>query len=99
MIRGTTTTLICTLPFEVNKLQYAYLTITQDKKIVIDRQIDCTALSGDKIEVHLSQEDTLRLVEKLQAEIQLRGVTVEGEAVASNIVTTYVERILKDRVI
>ena len=72
MIRGTTATLICTLPFEVNTLQYAYFTIMQDNRIIIDRQIECSSLSGDKIEVHLSQEDTLKLKEKHQAEIQLR---------------------------
>lgn len=99
MIRGTTATLICTLPFEVNTLQYAYFTIMQDNRIIIDRQIECSSQSGDKIEVHLSQEDTLKLKEKHQAEIQLRAITFDGEAVASNIITTYVERILKDGVI
>ena len=99
MIRGTTATLICTLPFNVNTLKYAYFTIKQCDTIIIDRQIDCSELSGDKIEVHLSQEDTLKLKEKHQAEIQLRAITVGGEAVASNIITTYVDRILKDGVI
>lgn len=99
MIRGTTATLICTLPFEVNTLQYAYFTIMQDNVIVFDRQIECSHLSGDTIEVHLSQEDTLKLKEKHRAEIQLRAITVGGEAIASNIITTYVERILKGGVI
>lgn len=65
MIRGTTATLICTLPFEVNTLQYAYFTIMQDNIIVFDKQIECSHLSGDTIEVHLSQEDTLKLKENI----------------------------------
>lgn len=53
------------------------------------------------LSVRLPQEETLKLIAQrnLRAEIQLRVLTRDGEALASNIETVDVGRILKDGVI
>lgn len=60
----------------------------------------CT-LKHDMLSVRLPQEETLKLnaQRNLRAEIQLRVLTRDGEALASNIETVDVGRILKDGVI
>ncbi len=99
MIRGTTPIVKCTLPFDVSILSYAYFTMAQNGRNIINKKINCDGLEGTEIKIHLSQEETLKLKQNAQAEIQIRGVTRDGEAIASDIVTTFVGRILKDGVI
>lgn len=99
MIRGTSPTITCTFPFDVATLSYAYFTIAQNERIVLNKKIDCDGLQGRQIKIHLTQEETLKLKENLQAEAQVRGITKDGEAIASDIIKIYVNKILKDGVI
>ena len=101
MIRGTTPILEFTLPFDTDLLEEAYVTISQRGAVVIEKSIDECTLKRDMLSVRLSQEETLELIAQrnLRAEIQLRVLTRDGEALASNIETVDVGRILKDGVI
>lgn len=101
MIRGTTPVLEFTLPFETDLLKEAYVTIAQRGTVVIEKNIDECTLKHDMLSVRLPQEETLKLIAQrnLRAEIQLRVLTRDGEALASNIETVDVGRILKDGVI
>ena len=101
MIRGTTPVLEFTLPFDTELLEEAYVTISQRGAVVIEKSIDECTLKHTMLTVRLSQEETLELIAQrnLRVEIQLRVLTRDGEALASNIETVDVGRILKDGVI
>lgn len=89
MIRGTTPVLEFTLPFETDLLEEAYVTIAQMGTVVIEKSIDECTLKHNMLSVRLPQEETLKLIAQrnLRAEIQLRVLTRDGEALASNIET------------
>ena len=61
---------------------------------------DCNC-PGTSVSLTLTQEDTLKLQQqpRSQAEIQIRVRTTAGEALASDIMSVYVGRILKEGVI
>lgn len=98
MIRGTTPTLYFDLPFESNTIEVLYITFNQSDVTVLEKtNSDVGVMLNDKtITVHLTQEDTLKLNGRTNTEIQLRIKTVDGEALASNIISTPTERVLKD---
>ena len=99
MSRGTSPIITCEFPFDVSTLSYAYFTIAQNERIMLNKKIECEGLEGRQIKIHLTQEETLKLKENLQAEAQVRGITRDGEAIASDIIKIYVDKILKDGVI
>ena len=99
MIRGTTRTVSFTLPFEADRLAEAWITLSQQGKVVLNKELrDCTR-EGKTISVLLTQDETLLLQEGSSTEIQLRVRTVEGNAMASRIPSVATGRILKDGVI
>lgn len=99
MIRGTTPTLEFVIPFNTAILAEAFVTLAQNGKIVIDKALEDCHCNEKKLSVRLTQEETLKLECDCITEIQVRARTIEGEAVASNIIREQTERILKDGVI
>lgn len=100
MIRGTTPTLSFELPFAVSTLSEYWVTVSQRyDNIRIDKDSsDCTA-SGSTITVTLTQEETLRLVPDKPVFIQLRMLTTDGDAKASEVFKTMVTDALREEVI
>lgn len=98
MIRGTTPTLEFVLPFDTNLLAEAYVTLAQIGDVVLDKPLSECTLDGDKMTVKLTQEDTLKL-KTGQVEIQIRAKTIDGDVIASDIILTSAQKILKDGVI
>lgn len=99
MIRGTTPTLEFTLPFDVTLIENAYITFSQNGEVVLEKSLSDCEKSADKLTLRLTQEDTLKFISPNIVEIQLRVKTFENDALASNIIKTSVEKILKDGVI
>lgn len=99
MIRGTTPTLEFKLPFDTGQLSCAWVTISTDGAVVIDKPLHECGCAGNVLTLKLTQEDTLKLQCDSIAEIQIRAKTLGGEAIASKIIRVGVERILKDGVI
>ncbi len=99
MIRGTTPLLEFTLPFEANLLAQAWITLSQNEKEVLTKDLEVCSCDGCKLSVKLTQEDTLLLDCDCNTEIQVRVKTLEGEALASDILVVGTDRILKDGVI
>lgn len=99
MIRGTTPTLEFVIPFETKFLATAYITLAQNDKVVLEKELtECNC--GERVlSVRLKQEETLKLQCDCKTEIQLRAKTVEGDGLASDIFVVDTERILKDGVI
>lgn len=96
MIRGTTPTLTFRLPFETAVIDRFYITFSQYNKEVfsLDKS-DCT-LGSDYITVKLNQAHTLSLASNCGIAIQIRLVTTSGDALASDMIHTDVDGILKD---
>lgn len=99
MIRGTTPTLEFVLPFDVSELATAWVTIAQEGDVVVDKPLSDCQCEGNKLSLRLTQEDTLKLQGNTIAEIQIRALTVGGDAIASDIIRDLPSRILKDGVI
>lgn len=99
LIRGTTPTLEFALPFQTNQLAEAFVTISQRGAVVIDKPLTECECDAKMLTVRLTQAETLRLQSSCICEIQIRARTLDGEAVASNIMSVQTERILKDGVI
>jgi hypothetical protein len=99
MIRGTTPTLEFFLPFDISLLAEAFVTLAQNGTVVVDKSLKDCECSGECLKVQLTQNDTLKLDDKIHTEIQIRAKTMMGEALASNIFTCDTGRILKDGVI
>lgn len=100
MRRGTTPTLeIKITGIEVTQLESIYVTLSQYKKQVTKETQDITIDELNNIlYVPLSQEDTLSMA-RGYVYIQMRAVTKDGLAVASDMQMTTMEEILKEGVI
>ena len=96
MIRGTTPILEFLLPFDTFLLSLAFVTFSQDNNVVFEKTMEECECVGNRMTVHLTQEDTLKLTQGRPVEIQIRAKTTSGEALASDIMRTNAERILKD---
>ena len=98
MRRGTTPTNTFTLDIDLSAAT-VYISYAQANAVVLEKTgTDLTFTSdehGYYISVTLSQEDTLKFIPGDVA-IQIRYVTSDGVADASNIIRTTAERILKD---
>lgn len=99
IIRGTTPKLEFTLPFDASLLDEAWVTLSQNKAVVINKELEECECGERKLVVRLTQEETLKLNCDCNTEIQVRIRTPEGEALASDIITVSTDRILKDGVI
>lgn len=99
MIRGTTPTLEFLIPFDTGQLAEAYVTLSQNGQVVLDKALAECNCNENKLSVRLTQEETLKLKCSFVTEIQIRARTLEGEAIASQIIRESTERILKDGVI
>ena len=99
MIRGTTPTLEFLMPFDTGQLAEAYVTLSQNGAVVLDKALNDCQCGGQKLSVRLTQEETLKLQDEIITEIQIRARTVEDEAMASNIIRVSTGRILKEGVI
>lgn len=99
MKRGTTPTHTFTLPFETDMIQKLHILYAQDEQVKIRKtEADCTK-EGNAISLTLTQEDTLLLECKKTVEIQVRVLTLGGEALNSDIIRVPVERCLESEVL
>lgn len=99
MIRGTTPLLEFVIPFDTGVLAEAFITLSQNGVVVLEKALEDCECAANKLSVRLTQEETLELIHGINTEIQIRAKTVSGESVASNIFRERTDRILKDGVI
>ena len=99
MIRGTTPTLEFKLPFETSVLAEAYVTFAQHGDVVLDKKMNECQCNENVLTVKLTQEETLSLECNCLTEIQIRVRTIDGNALASKVMSVSPDRILKDGVI
>lgn len=99
MYRGTTPTLTLNLPFAVGLIDEVSLGFAQEGKLVLEKTKEDCSLIGQKIEITLTQEDTLHFDSAKPLEFQVRILDKTGQALASKIYSLKVDRILRDGVI
>jgi hypothetical protein len=99
MRQGTTPTHTFTLPFDtslVSKIRVIYAQRDIVKVVKTEAEAE---LIGNQIVVKLTQAETLRLNHRLKTDIQLRVVTHDDEALASDIITVVTDRCLSNEVL
>lgn len=99
MIRGTTPLLTFTLPFDASKATDVWITFSQNNTEVFTITTDNLTIKETTIDCRLTQQQTLALVAGIYVEMQIR-IAFDNEnykdALASDIIRTAVQRILKD---
>ncbi|MBO5638651.1 MAG: phage major capsid protein [Oscillospiraceae bacterium] len=97
MWRGTTPTYSFTLPEGVRLSDFStvYLTFAQNGKTVLEKTIDELEPTDDGFRLLFSQADTL-CFSPGAVKIQLRARMPDGTAVASNVISTTAQEVLKD---
>ena len=99
MRRGTTPTLQITVAgLSEIEIQNLYLTLEQQGAVIEKTEAD-VSVEGEVISTTLTQEETLSLTARMDIAMQLRVLSTNNTAYASNIVTVPVEAVLKEGVI
>ena len=99
MRRGTTVENTFTTDIDLTEAEVIFITYKQKNRKVIEKSIDDIDVSTDSLVVTLTQADTLAFSAGTPVEVQIRARFVSGSAVASNVMTTTVDKILKEGVI
>ena len=102
MIKGTTPTLQFNLPISTSTIKAAEVMVRyvdNHKGVTIVKTLDECDVTENTITARLTQEETLRIPAPSIVEVQLRVLTKDDVALASDIFTTTVERLLKEGVI
>lgn len=105
MRRGTTPTHTFKPKTKVGELidmrsaQVIYMTYKQDGKTVLEKTKDQMEITEEEMVIHLTQEDTLAFSTLGDVEIECRARFADQSAIASCILKTTAQRILKDGVI
>ena len=82
-------------PSVIDKIRITY---AQDDTVVLTKETDDIFLEDNVATVILSQEETKRFVAEKDVEIQVRILTLGGNALASDIITDDVTKVLDDEV-
>lgn len=98
MIRGTTPTFTFTTDMDLTGANVLYVSFMQNERVIVEKNISDAEISAGKVVVKLQQGDTLRFDKDTSrpVSIQIRAGFPDGSRVASNIMTTSADRILKD---
>lgn len=99
MYRGTTPLHRFTFDLPKETVNAIYITYKQSGQLRIEKSKEDITFEDGYISVKLSQEETLKFTEIGPVEIQIRFTDMSENAYASNVITTKVDRILKEGVI
>ena len=97
MNRGTTPTITIETDTDLREAQYVVVTIEDFAKneISVDSKSGNLTMTASLVMAKLTQAQTLQLT-KGRASIQIRALDVSGNAIASNIMSTQINDVLKD---
>ena len=99
MRRGTTPTHTFVLPFNVEAVQAVQIIYRQGGENVLVMDKDDCALTRNIISVRLTQEDTFAFKDSANVEIQIRVLTADGEATASDVMQVSCKECLTEDVL
>lgn len=95
MRRGTTPTHIFEVDVDLTEAEAIYITYRQVEDVILEKTIEDMTIEPETITLSLSQAETLAFRVPLAVSIQIRAKFPDGTAIASNIIHTDVEAILK----
>jgi len=95
MRRGTTPTITITTDLDLTGASNLFVTFKQGTRLVMEKTLSDVKVSENAIVCRLSQSDTLALKENKEVQFQIRA-TLGDQKVASNIMTSTADAILKD---
>ncbi len=99
MFKGTTPTHTFVVDIDTSLIKEVKIIYSQrDKEILAKRTQDCTIESGT-ISTRLSQEDTFLFESNTLVTIQVRVLTMGGDALISDLIMTGVGKCLDDEVL
>ena len=101
MIPGTTPTHTFEIPTEIEKslIKTVKIVYSQNNKVVFIKETEDCEIEEGKITVRLTQEETLACKFEPFVSIQIRILTHNDDALASNVMVDIVQRSLDDEVI
>ena len=96
MYRGTTPTITFTLPFDCGNITMLNLCFAQRGEIILEKDLYACEISGNTLQVELTEEDTLRFeANNAMVEMQLR-IGCGETRLASDIMRMSVKQIIKE---
>lgn len=96
MYRGTTPTIIFTLPFATSRITVLNLCFAQNGEVLLEKTLADCAVADNTLQVSLTEAETLLFdAGKSMVEMQLR-IGCGNARMASNIMRVSIDRILKD---
>lgn len=84
---------------DMRSADVVYMTYKQDGKTIIEKTKDDMEITEEEMVIHLTQEETLAFSTLGNVEIECRARFADQSAIASCILKTTAQRILKDGVI
>ena len=99
MIRGTTPTQKFLIPLNTEMVKDVRISYAQDGVVIAEKTVEACVLAGNEITTKLTQEETLKFHEKRQVELQVRLLTKDGNAMATNIYTLSAGKVLNEEVL
>ena len=99
MRRGTTPTHTFEIPFDTSNIKTAMVIYAQEDAEVFRKETGECNFDGNKISVKLTQEETLKLKCAQTVQIQLRILTNDGEAMATDVRDVSVGKCLNSEVL
>lgn len=99
MRRLTTPTHRFTLQMDVETIDKIQITYAQGGVIVLQKTSDNISMDGKTAVIRLTQEETKKFAADKEVEIQVRVLTLAGDALASDIIKVDVQRVLNEEVL
>ena len=99
MRKGTTPTLIFTLPFASELIATAKVTFCQLEKVKLEKHTKDFTMKDNTLSLKLTQAETFLFNCNENIRLQLRVVTTSGEALATDVYTVFVSECLDGEVI
>lgn len=96
MRRGTTPTHTFTTDVELSEAVAVYVTYQQRGKTLVEKTLSDITFGVKSLSVELSQRDTLKFAEGERVRIQIRAKFQDDTAIASQVINTTTEEILKE---
>lgn len=99
IIRGTTPTNIFNVNVDLTEAEDIIISYAQKGNVVINKMISDIDVTEDTVSTTLTQTETLKLDAAYDVDIQIRALFDDGTAIASDIITVDVGKILYEGVI
>ena len=99
MRKGTTPTFTFTLPFGTDIVQKAKAIFKYEDGTKLSKVVGADNFAGNVIVIKLTQEETLQFRCNTHVKLQLRVLTVGGDALASAVYPVFVEECLDTEVL